>query len=343
MRLIFLSLMGKDYSRTGSYFSALTQIHVECEYVQVDPKALIKSLWGVNRENQRGEYIVLVGSASQMLVIPVLFILRKRVYLDAGWSLVESTMVSSSRRGKLWAKVLKTYFIDFSAAWLSKKIFLESDSQARWFRKIFFLPRKKCLTLYTGVDETKFFPTHNRGIPGAGPFTVFFRGKSNPEAGLEVLAEATHLLSEENINFVVLSNLQNDQLIFSKKTLVNVNHFNSKTELANLLALADLSLGQLSGHNRLLHTIPHKAYESAFLGIPYLTARNKGILEIFTEGEEIFCFEPDSAIDLAEKIMFLSRNMDLLEKSARKIRAKYELQLSHKKLAEKLLNELGLA
>jgi glycosyltransferase involved in cell wall biosynthesis len=343
VRVIFISFMNKDYSRTGTYFSALTQSNVECLYIQVNPRTIIADLNSVNRENQNSQFIVLIGSASQLLVIPARIILGKKVFLDAGWSLVESTMVNSSRRGKLWGKAVKSYLIDFFAARVSQKIFLESNSQVDWYRKILFVSKKKCVTLYTGVDETQFFPIGRSEFAKSKSFTVLFRGKFNTEAGLEVLAEATLILSDMNINFIVLSNVQNSGLIFSEKTLVINNYFDSKGELANLLVQADLSLGQLSDHHRLRRTIPHKAYESAFLGIPYLTARNGGILEIFEEDEEVFCFTPGSAVDLARKVVLLSKNPELLQNSAKKIQAKYQQNLNQQKLGERLLGELGRA
>jgi glycosyltransferase involved in cell wall biosynthesis len=342
MRVLFLTIMDENYSRTWTYYSSLKNIGVDCRYIKINPGSIFRDLRFAKRNNQNLRLVIVIGSASQLLTVPAVLFFRQKVFLDAGWSLFESTMVNSQRRGVLWKNVVKSYMIDFFASRFSTKIFLESDNQAKWYRRIFLTKRKKCVTLYTGLDEIDFLPMKSEVGTKDKPFTVVFRGKDNDEAGLEVLAKATHMLCNQDINFVVLSQLKGGRAHFSSRTRVINEYFTSKGELAGFLAQADLSLGQLSNHKRLRRTIPHKAYESAYLGVPYLTARNKGILEIFKEDEEVFCFDPGSAEDLAKKISFLSVNKGLLENSAGNIRFKYERELSQKLLGKKFLEELGL-
>lgn len=342
MRVLFLTIMDENYSRTWTYFSSLKNSGVDCRYIKINPESILRDLRFAKKNNQNLRLVIVIGSASQLLTVPAVLFFRQKVFLDAGWSLFESTMVNSQRRGTLWKNVVKSYIIDFFASRFSSKIFLESDSQVKWYRRIFLTSKKKCVTLFTGLDEIDFLPTISEVGPKDKPFTVVFRGKDNDEAGLEILAMATQMLSKQNIDFIVLSQLKGGRAQFSSRTQLISDYFTSKRELARFLAKGDLSLGQLSDHKRLRRTIPHKAYESAFLGIPYLTARNKGILEIFREDEEVFCFTPGSAEDLAKKISFLSVNKDLLENSARNIRFKYERELNQKLLGKKFLEELGL-
>jgi glycosyltransferase involved in cell wall biosynthesis len=334
--------MDENYSRTWTYFSSLKNSGVDCWYIKVNPASIFRDLRLAKSNNQNLRLVIVIGSASQLLTVPAVLLFRQKVFLDAGWSLFESTMVNSQRRGVLWKNVMKSYIIDFFASIFSTKIFLESDNQAKWYRRIFLIGKKKCVTLYTGLDEIDFLPIKSQAKAKDKPFTVVFRGKDNDEAGLEVLAKATHMLCNQDINFIVLSQLKGGRAKFSSRTRVIEDYFTSKGELAGYLAQADLSLGQLSNHKRLRRTIPHKAYESAFLGVPYLTARNKGILEIFNEDVEVFCFIPGSAEDLAKKISYLSVNKSLLEDSAGNIRIKYERELNQQLLGKKFLGELGL-
>jgi glycosyltransferase involved in cell wall biosynthesis len=199
----------------------------------------------------------------------------------------------------------------------------------------------KTEVIYTGVDESDFKPRINVHSTRDEYFRVIFRGKYNDEAGLEVLAEATRILKSEKIKFLILSKIRDSSLIFSANTQIIEDYFPNKSDIASLLAECDLSLGQLSSHDRLKRTIPHKAFESAYLGIPYLTARNPGILEIFEEGIEVFCFEPGSPISLAKQIRYLRENRQLLKVSSENLRTRYIGNFTQAKLSEKLLFELN--
>jgi glycosyltransferase involved in cell wall biosynthesis len=245
--------------------------------------------------------------------------------------------VNSERRGLFQTKLIKNYFIDLIASTVASRILVESKAQQSWYEYHFPFTRNKCFLLYTGLDESDFIPDENLLSRESRDFTVIFRGKDNDEAGLKVLAQATLILAKENIRFIVLSTPRKEIRFSSDRTQVIERYFESKSEIAQYYKKSDLSLGQLSGHSRLKRTIPHKAFEAAYLGIPYLTARNEGILEIFSEGEEVFCFEPGNPSDLAEKILYLSKNQNLLSVSAEKIKAKYERNLSQEVLGNTFL------
>ena len=84
-----------------------------------------------------------------------------------------------------------------------------------------------------------------------------------------------------------------------------------------------ISLGQLAKHNRLNRTIPHKAFESAFLSTPYLTAGNRGISELFADGVEIACFSPGNSLALVDGIRNLFSDHDKLNEMSSLIHKKY--------------------
>jgi glycosyltransferase involved in cell wall biosynthesis len=340
MTIIFLTLMEEHYSRTWTYYCELKSRGIDCEYIKIDSHEIWKDLRSLNGKYSDRDIKIVIGSASQLLVVPARLILKKKVYLDAGWSLFESTLANRKRSGFLGKNLLKNYFIDLLASQISRKIFLESDKQTEWYRKRFLVPRRKCVTIYTGLDESDFKPKLENPRIQAREFVVIFRGKNNSEAGLEVLAEATKILSNQNIKFIILSNEETLNLYFSEKTIVVTDYFPSKSQIATYLSSSDLSLGQLSNHKRLTRTIPHKAFESAYLGIPYLTARNSGVLEVFKENKEIFCFEPGSPLDLAQKIEFLATNPLILRESAKHLKAKYQAELNQGLLAEKLIKHV---
>ena len=337
MKILFLSIKEKGYSRTSTYFSSLKSHAYDCDFFQIEPSNMINELRRIKADFSTNPEIIVVGSASQLLVIPTIIVFKLRPFLDAGWSLFESTIVTRERAGRFNQRACKAYLIDLAATIFSRKVLLESHHQVNWYKKIFITNSRKCVTLYTGVDEAEFYPGALTNPNPRKAFKIVFRGKSNEEAGLDVLAKATKILSEEDVDFLVISNLDQSKLSFSGRTKVINKYLKSKRSIAAIIVEADLSLGQLSNHPRLRRTIPHKAFESAFLGIPYLTARNFGILEVFQENQEIFCFDPGSAEDLAAKIMFLKSERELLLESGRRIKERYSTTLSQKVLSEEFL------
>jgi len=315
-RFYFLTIGEAGYSRSWNHLEGLRQIGVNAEFVQLDPKNLIKSFW-IFRKKTSKDYFFVIMSPSHYLVPFARLFLGKNVYLDAGWSLFEGSIISRRQIGFIGISVLKAYLIDFTASFLAKRIILESNAQKAFYCKIFLVRKSKCMVIYTGIDEAQFKLNSEFQVPidiFKNSKIVLFRGKYTAGAGLEVLAKASKLLSNEEITFWIYSPGIPNNLEFSSNTIVIDSFVDSKQNLAKVYSEVSLTLGQLSNHSRLRRTIPHKAFESAFLSKPYLSARTKGISELFTEDEDIFCFKAGDENDLAKKLRCFSRILTLMKK-----------------------------
>ena len=338
-RIYFLTIGEIGYSRSWNYFVGLSKIGVTTEFVKLDPKKLIKSFIALKKRTSKTD-VFIVMSPSHYLVPFAKIFLGKNTYLDAGWSLFEGSILARRQLGFMGMNVFKAYFIDFTASLFAKRVILESNAQKAFYCKIFLVRKKKCSVIYSGFDEEQF----KLNLEFQTPIDLFknskivlFRGKYTAEAGLEILARASKLLSKEEITFWIYSPGISRNLEFSANTIVINNFVESKQNLAKIYSEASLTLGQLSNHSRLSRTIPHKAYESAFLSKPYLSARTKGILELFTEDQNIFCFNAGDANDLARKIRMFFENLSNYERIGIKMREKYDLELSQCKLASRFL------
>ena len=335
----FLTIADAGYSRSWNYLEGLRKIGVNAEFVQLDPKNLIKTFWAFREKTSRRDVFVIMSPSHYLVPFARIF-LGKNVYLDAGWSLFEGSIISRRQMGFIGTNILKAYLIDITASFFAKRIFLESNAQKAFYCKIFLVRKKKCSVIYTGVDEAQFKINSNFQTPSdlfKNSKIVLFRGKYTAEAGLAVLAQASKLLSAEKITFWILSPGIPKKLEFSSNTIVINTFVDSKQNLAKIYSEASLTLGQLSNHTRLKRTIPHKAYESAFLSKPYLSARSNGILELFTEDEDIFCFNAGDEKDLAKKIKMFFTNFSDYEKIGINMRKKYDLDLSQDDLANRFL------
>jgi glycosyltransferase involved in cell wall biosynthesis len=279
-------------------------------------------------------------SPSQYLVPFVRFFLGKNIVLDAGWSLFEGTVISRKRYGFLGSLAIKNYLIDFTSSYIAKKIILESNLQKEFYLKLFLVKRKKCFVLYSGIDEEAFSENKSYELPPdifSNSKIVLFRGKYTAEAGVEILAEATKLLSSESITFWVFCPGLPPIVKFSSNTIIISNIVQLKQDLARVYCASALTIGQLSNHKRLGRTIPHKAYESAFLSKPYLTARNTGINELFLENKELLCINGNNALELASKIKGVIGNPEILKSVGTQMKMKYNNICSQAELSELFL------
>jgi glycosyltransferase involved in cell wall biosynthesis len=335
----FLTIGDSGYSRSWNYLEGLHKLGVNAGFTQIDSKKLIRVFWAIRKKTSKNDVFVIMSPSHYLVPFARVF-LGKNIYLDAGWSLLEGSIISRRQVGFMGMNVLKAYFIDFTASLFAKRVVLESNAQKAFYCKIFLVRKKKCSVIYSGVDEEQF----KLNLEFQTPIDLFknskivlFRGKYTAEAGLEVLARASKLLSKEEITFWIYSPGISRNLEFSTNTIVIDKFVESKQNLAKIYSEASLTLGQLSNHSRLSRTIPHKAYESAFLSKPYLSARTKGILELFTEDQNIFCFNAGDANDLVRKIRMFFANLSSYERIGIKMREKYDLELSQCKLASRFL------
>ena len=341
-RIIFLTIAEAGYSRSWTYFNGAKKLGENVEFIKIYPSTLVKQFFQI-RQHCSKECIFIIMSPSQYLALFARLFLGKRIVLDAGWSLFEGTVISRKRYGIFGMIAIKNYLIDFISSHAAKKIILESHLQRRFYTKLLLVRRKKCYVLYTGVDEDAFLADSKYVTPPdifKNSKIVLFRGKYNPEAGVEVLAEATKILSEEKITFWVFCPGLPTDIVFSKNTFINRDML-SKDKIAKLQKTCAISLGQLAKHKRLSRTIPHKAFESAFLATPYLTANNRGIMELFTE-EEVMTFPPGDSFALAAAIKNLVEDRDKILAMSSCIERKYQNVASQIKLAQEFASIIGL-
>jgi len=335
MQIIFITIGPEGYSRSWNYFKGLQDLISNVQVIHLNPKGLWRQIIQL-RKTQSKKSIYIIMSPSQYLTPLVWGLLSKKIILDAGWSLYEGTKISRGIRG---IQAIKCYLIDLIASQLAQRVILESNAQISFYCKKFILKKSKCVSIYTGVNEKNFSPDSKFQLPSDifnNSNIVLFRGNYNNEGGLKVLAQATKILEQQKITFWVFAPGMPPELEFSKNTLVDKNYYPSST-IAKIQSACSISLGQLAKHERLNRTIPHKAFEAAFLGKAYLTGRNQGILEIFTEDKEISCFNPGDSKDLANKILELFKEPGLLKNLGLNMKVKYNEVASQTRLSNKLL------
>mgnify|MGYP001567820266 CR=1 FL=1 len=285
-----------------------------------------------------------VGYSGHILVPFARLLSRKKIVFNSLCSLYEGIIISRVRSSRFSLKAAWIWLIDFLAFRCASVSLVESNEQKKWLMKKFFLRDDKLIVALTGVDDSLFFYEPNIAQPTV--FTVLFRGGFLPESGIEYAIEAAKILKDEDIRFEILGRGQMENKVrkmladFDSKNVEWISQKIEQNELHRLMQECHLSLGQLSDHDRLSRTIPHKAFESLVMKIPYLTARNKGVLELLTENETCFCCNPADARDLASKILEIKNNPALAARIADNAYKLYNEELTPKILAKKVLGVL---
>jgi len=340
-RFTFITSYETDYSRSAVLLSYLSKKGMVSGIIKFDSwKLLLSFVYNIFKANKNTDYYVIMNP-SQFLTPAVRLLTSKKIILDSGWPLTEKSkpkntlIIQKIQRAKSW-------IVDLVSMHLANLVLLESEMQRNKTSKRFIITKRKIRVSLTGTEE-KSFANISKVFDSPKPdFKVGFRGKYTLEAGLEVLAMTTHLCIDPNVSFLVIAPNIPSHIVFAANTIVKNKPYSNKREMAEMLETCDVLLGQLSDHPRLKVTIPHKAFEAAAMGKPYLTARATGIQEFLVEGVEADYFEPGDAVDLLLHIQKLKDDKVYREMLSVNIKKKHGRVASEQAIGEKFIALIDL-
>jgi glycosyltransferase involved in cell wall biosynthesis len=306
----------------------------------------LKRIWHLAKKLRQAppSDLYFVGYTGAVLVPCVRLLSTQKIVYNALASFYESMIISRQAGSPRSFTAWKYWLIDWLAFKGADLILVESQAQKDFIATTFRVAPAKITVHYTGVEPQLFFDEPE--IKKLETFTVLFRGKFLPEAGVEVMLGAAKKLAGEKINFRIIGHglLQNKvEQLLNDLQLPNVElitDFLDQKELRSRMSECHLALGQLANHPRLARTIPHKAFECLALGLPYLTARQPGVLELLTENENCFCFKGGDEQDLADSILRLKNDQARLARIALAGSNLYHTTLNSRSLGQKLIEQL---
>lgn len=296
----FISFVGRNYSRSSTLLN-FDSSQISKEYFETFPgirnasRNLIK-----NRNKLKRSSVIIVMSPCHILVPLVKLLIGRPVILDAGWALTDGEFSRDMTLSRLLRLPL-IYLTDLLAFTFADAILVETSHQVSRIHEAFKVKKSKLYVSLTGLNENEFIRKNGTSkifaelsnIPSfkKANLKVLFRGKINNESGFETILEA----AEENRpgifyifvvgNKDVLESVPNNSVMLRDL---------SSADLKELYLIADICIGQFSSHPRLNYTIPHKAFEAAYFGKPYITADTKGIRELFSHDDVLFIKNPTS-------------------------------------------------
>lgn len=327
----------KNFSREGCHIT----------YFQDNSKGILKffKIFKKYFKAKENSDIAWVGYTAYILVPIVKIFTRQYVVFNASNSLYDGMIISRRTGSTISLTSLKYWLIDFFSFQFSDLILVETNKQKEYISKKFFVNKEKIIRAWTGADDEFFFKDNS--IKKSEVFTAVFRGGFLPESGVDCAIQAACILKKENIRFRIIGwGMLEEKIkrIISENNLSNVElligrNFTEES-LRKMMQSCRVCLGQLSDHPKLLRTIPYKAFESLAMGMPYLTARKEGILELLEENKTCLCFNPGDPQDLARVILDLSKKPELLDNIAKNGYDLYRDHLKSNKIAKDIIQKI---
>jgi glycosyltransferase involved in cell wall biosynthesis len=288
---------------------------------------------------------VVIGYAGSVLVIFMRLFTRKKIVYNTLATFFDS-MVISRKNGTVFSLVsLRYWLIDYLAFNLADISFLECLAQVEMVKKLYYVNSRKLSVHFVGADERQFY--YDPSVTKLQQFTVVFRGAFLPEAGADVVLRAAKELEKENVRFRVIGRgllLGDIKKLYRDLGLTNVELITEKLPIETLrrkMLECHLSLGQLADHPRVHTTVPHKAFESIAMRMPYLTGRNGGVMEVLRDGETCFSVPPGDFRSLARKIIQIRDNPGEMNRVAENARMLYVREFSNEILAKKMIGDIA--
>jgi len=342
LTVCYFGIFNPDFSRNKVYINGLRKRNIKVLICNDDSKGLkkypklIKKHWPIRKDYD----VMIVGFHGSVIMPLAKIISRKKIIYDAFFSVYEAEVISRGKYKNYNWRYWYIKFIDNLAVKLADSILVESEAQKEYFINKFKIKAEKINFIYTGIDEDQFF--YNK-IKKFEKFTVLFRGYLTPEAGVIYILKAAKILEEENIDFLIIGLGFMEKAIKAMISSLNLRNVKLISEYLDLKLMIELmlkshiSLGQFENNERLSRTIPHKAFESLALKLPYITGRAAGIGELLEDGISCLMVNLADPEDLASKIMELKNNQKLAKKITENGYNVYRLKFTSEILIDKLL------
>lgn len=340
-KIVCLSFYGQTYSRGSVYLNSSYVKSYDLYFKKIDSglRTSLRMTYLLSKSERQKTTIFVVLSPSHILVPLLRLFWRGKIVLDAGWPMTDAAISRGFNLTKPW-KLMKSVAIDFMSFQLATRVIVESAAQSKRVARLFKVRDSKISVLFTGFDESGIslpeadFP-ELANLDTTKPI-VAFRGSSNPESGLEIIAEMSRMSGAEAFNLVICTNSGNPNYNFSPSTHFITRRL-SMQEIIHIYRVSEILIGQISSNKRLNFTIPHKAYEAGYFEKAYISTDRPAIREVYFSDGAVSFNQKFDAKKLLHSILDLLNNSEkrfLLERS---ISSAYRERANQELLGEKFI------
>ena len=264
--------------------------------------------------------IMFLAHGGVQLAAPLAKILsRKKVIADPIISLYDTMVYDRKKCHRLSFRGFYYYFLDWLMVKLADIIILDTNENINYFSKNFYADKTKFRRLFIGSENLLCPKIIDNSI--GREFIVHFHGYFIPLHGIEHIIKAAKILENESIVFRIIGRGQTygelkklaDELKISNIFFVNPI---PRDKIQEYVCNSDVVLGIFGNTGKTARVIPNKVYDALATGRAIITADTPAARELLEDGNNcLFCRAADPK-DIADKIMILKNNPNLLEKIA---------------------------
>lgn len=339
-KITFLSFYDDTYSRSGVYFRPKDgNIKNEFYRIPTPTLAAMATVRRIVKEDRDRDSVFFVMSPSHKIAIILRLFTSKRILLDAGWMLSESTFY----REKGFIQIIKNWAIDFLSFHLSDHVLLESQRQKDFCSKVLFCRKRKMTVVFTGCNELLFgkqsstrFQRKYKFENGSDTVEILFRGKNNQESGINSVLDSAKLLEGKNFHFTICTDFLPVGFV-NGENVTAITEFLPWDELGKLYSQTDIAIGQISHSTRLRRTIPHKAFEAGFFGVPFISTDSLGIRELYPSMTQVLYLTNSTVEELTSAILHIGLNSRIANNLSVQISERYKSSASQLILQNRVL------
>jgi glycosyltransferase involved in cell wall biosynthesis len=197
-------------------------------------------------------------------------------------------------------------------------LIIDTRDYALWMQATYGISAERFALVPTGADD-RLFRRQSAVASPRQPFHVLYYGTFIPNHGVDVIIEAANLLREaEEIHFEFIGDGPDRPGVWEKAQRYRLQQVSfvdwlDKRDLVKKIQAADVCLGAFGMTPQSLMTVQNKIYEGLAMGKPVITGDSTAVRRHLTHGEDIWVCRREDPRDLADAILTLYGNPDLVK------------------------------
>jgi glycosyltransferase involved in cell wall biosynthesis len=283
-----------------------------------------------------GKYeVIFIGFFGQFLVLPIRLFTKKPIFFDLFVSSYD-TMVNDRKKikkGSFLAKLLLK--LDFYCCHFADTIFVDTNSNREFYKKLFDINPEKMVVLFVGCDENVFYPSDK----SVDENLVLYYSSFMPLHGVDTIIKAANILKNTTpLKFRIIGEGQETDKIYGLVKKLDVHNVTIQpsqplTDLPNLITTASICLGGHFGDTeKAKRVIPGKTFQLLAMKKATIVGDNKANRELMTHKKDAWFCEMNNPEALADAILFLYENPSIREQIAEGGRRTFLENASNNKL-----------
>lgn len=266
-----------------------------------------------------GKDFYYIGYMGHFLVLYIRLFTRKPIVFDFYLSIFDvmcndrKIYTPDSLAGKF------TYWIEKQSLKVADYIIVDTQQLIDTLSNEYNIQKEKFVKVPLTINEVDIKPvdvtSYNEN------FTVLYVGSYIPLHGTPVIIKAAKILQDkdEGISLLMIGEgpeLEKCQKLVRKYHLKNIEFkgFMPLDKLNYYYNATDINLGLFNNGERANSVVLNKTHDSFRVGKPHLTLGTDAMKESFSDEQNIFYVDNISATTLADKIIELKNNTDLVKK-----------------------------